>query len=434
MWTPGGGTDKWQTGNSNDRTSGYPITAKTVLKEPTDSFWRGLWRRVRSPAVDDAEIEARLTQLRSELPEPVFWLLGKAQSGKTSLVRALTGSSRAEIGNGFRPCTRTAQLYPFPDEAVHFVQFLDTRGLGEVDYDPTEDMRVLQEQAHCLIVVMRALDHAQRPVLDALETIHRAHPHWPIIVVQTCLHEGYPAAESQHILPYPYRETPFPPCVPTDLARSIMVQRQWFAEYEARFVAVDFTLPDDGFLPEHYGLDALWTAIEDVLPLGLRAMLEGQTRPLRDVYFRAAHPHVLSYAAVAGAAAGLPVPLLDIPLLAAVQAKLFHSVARIYGQPMTTQRAGEIASMLGVGFLARMGARELLKIIPGLGTVVAAAFAAASTYALGCTLCAYFSYVRNGDVPDAAALRKLYQAQYEEGRQRLGKFVGQIARGQEHRA
>src|SRR5262245_11893341 len=47
---------------------------------------------------------------------PVVWLLGKVQSGKTSVIRAITRSSDAAIGDGFRPCTRTARLYAFPND------------------------------------------------------------------------------------------------------------------------------------------------------------------------------------------------------------------------------------------------------------------------------------------------------------------------------
>lgn len=395
------------------------------------TFLNALWGNVRAPKVSDEELEDRLQRIRRELPEPVFWLLGKAQSGKTSLVRALTGSTRAEIGSGFRPCTRTAQLYPFPSEQECFLHFLDTRGLGEADYDPAEDVGVLEDRSHCLIVVIKAMDHAQRSVLDPLGAIFRAHPNWPLIVVQTTLHEGYPTPEARHVVPYPYGESPYPPSVPHDLARSLISQRAWFADYRARLVPVDFTLPEDGYEPEHYGLEALWAAVEDAVPLGLRAMMQGDRRALRDVYFRAAHPHVLGYAVAAGAAASLPVPLVDVPLLVAIQAKLFHSVASIYGQQMTAPRMAEIFGTLGIGLAARMGGRGLLKLVPGFGSAVAALFAAASTYALGCTLCAYFSYALEGDVPDADALRKLYEAEYEEGRRRLKAYLGSLAGGQE---
>ena len=183
------------------------------------SFLRELWDSIRAPRVSDERLEQCLQQVRRQLPAPVFWLLGKAQSGKTSLIRALTGSSRAEIGGGFCPCTRRSQLYPFPGEDDYFLRFLDTRGLGEVDYDPEEDIHVLENQSHCLIVVIKAMDHAQQSVLEPLEKILAAHANWPLIVVQTALHEGHPTPQTRHVLPYPFGRDPLPPEVPQDLAR-----------------------------------------------------------------------------------------------------------------------------------------------------------------------------------------------------------------------
>jgi uncharacterized protein (DUF697 family) len=393
-----------------------------------------LWENLRAPKVSDDRLEEYLQKVRQELPAPVFWLLGKAQSGKTSLIRALTGSTRAEIGNGFRPCTLRSQLYPFPGESDCFLHFLDTRGLGEVDYDPAEDVRVLENQAHCLIVVVKAMDHAQQCVLEPLAKIFGSHPSWPLIVVQTSLHEGYPSPATRHVAPYPYGEDPLPPSVPQDLARSLATQRQWFEGCRARFVPVDFTLPEDGFDPEHYGLDALWEAIEEAVPLGLRGILQETQearRPLRDMYFDTAHPQVIWHALAAGAAGGVPVPLVDIPLFVAIQVKQFHAIASIYGQEMSVQRMTEVLGTLGIGLITRLGGRELLKVIPGFGSAVSALFAAASTYALGCTLCVYFSRVRDGDVPDAAFLRKLYKDQYREGRQRLSGYLGHLTQGKE---
>lgn len=394
-------------------------------------MWDKLKQTLLTPRLDEQALEDRLRQVTDKLPTPVFWLLGKAQSGKTSLIRALTGDSRAAIGDGFRPCTRTAQVYDFPNPDHPILRFLDTRGLGEIAYDPHDDIAAFTAQAHVLIVVMKALDHAQQPVMDALRDIRRQRPDWPVIVVQTTLHEGYPDPAFEHLQPYPYAEQPWPPAVPDDLARSLAKQRALFTDIKARFVPVDFTLPEDGYTPVHYGSAALWHAIEEALPLGLAALvrnLEGVRQELQDAYAHAAHPHILSYALAAGAAGAIPIPFVDIPLVTLIQFKLFQTLASIYGQDFSRQHLREIGGALGISFLSNLGRRELLKFVPGYGAAVSSVFTAATTYALGKTLAAYFAHVRRGDSPDAALFQRLYAEQFEQGRQALRDTLRTVRR------
>jgi uncharacterized protein (DUF697 family) len=398
------------------------------------AFWASVWRHVLAPQINPARMEEYLGQAKANLPPPVIWLLGKAQSGKTSLIHALTGNSRAEIGNGFRPCTRTASLYSFPTEDECFLRFLDTRGLGEVGHDSADDIPALEAQANLLIVVMKAMDHAQQRVMDMFHEIVGRHPHWPVLVLQTALHEGYPLNAPRHVMPYPFGEPPFSPEVPHDLARSLLAQRELFEGYPARFVPVDFTLPADALEPVDYGLEAVWAAVEELVPLGLRGML-GQTagdheymvpgRLLKDEFLRVAHPHIVFYALAAGGVAAVPVPEVDMPVVLAVQAKMLQAVASVYQQPMDVRRMAEIASALGVGLLTRLGARELLKLvpIPGLGPSVSAVYAATSTYALGMALAEYFSRVRAGDGPDVKILRELYAEEFKRGRDWIAERV-----------
>jgi predicted GTPase len=132
---------------------------------------------------------------------PVVWLIGKAQAGKTSIVHALTGSASAEIGNGFQPCTRTARFYDFPAEAP-VVRFLDTRGLGEVAYDPAEDIHYCESQAHLVLGVMKATDIRQDAVFEVLRQVRKRHAEWPVLIAQTgCMKPIRPAVNT---LPYPY--------------------------------------------------------------------------------------------------------------------------------------------------------------------------------------------------------------------------------------
>jgi hypothetical protein len=76
---------------------------------------------------DDA---MRYAAAKAEAEAPVIWLLGKTQAGKTSIVAALTGEGRNDIGDGFQPATRTARKYAWPPERP-LLRFLDTRGLAD---------------------------------------------------------------------------------------------------------------------------------------------------------------------------------------------------------------------------------------------------------------------------------------------------------------
>jgi len=394
--------------------------------DPTAGWREALWEQVLSPKVPQKDLQAALDQVRERLPKPVFWLLGKTQSGKTSVIRALTGSTRAEIGNGFRPCTQTAQLYSFPNPEECFVQFLDTRGLGEAAYDPQEDMDFAEGQAHLVMIVVKALDHALGPILETIRKIHTRNPNWPIVVVQTCLHEAYPPDLVQHPEPYPFGDGPLPTSVPSDLARSLAKQRTLFAGLPVHFAAVDFTLPEDGYQPADYGLEQLWDVIETALPLGLRAMLsqsQDLSNPFNKIYFDRAHPHIISYALASGGAAAWPIPLMGTPVVLAIQAKMFHTLASIYNQQLNSDRIKEISSALGVGYLVRLTGRELFKWIPGVGSAMSAAYVSACTYALGRALCVYFSQVRQGTAPRPEDFRAVFQEQFEEGRKKLQEYM-----------
>ena len=148
------------------------------LKNWSD-YWAQLRKELLDPKVDEALLEKSLREAREKIPVPVLWLIGKTQAGKTSIIRALTGSENAEIGNGFQPCTRQSRFFDFPAEAP-VVRFLDTRGLGEVAYDPGDDIHYCESKAHLLIAVMKVADLQQQSVFDVLHTVRARHPEWPL--------------------------------------------------------------------------------------------------------------------------------------------------------------------------------------------------------------------------------------------------------------
>ncbi len=382
-----------------------------------NKFWDDLKDSIFTPKASG--VDAKINEVKQRLPIPVFWLLGKTQSGKTSLIRALTLSGAAEIGNGFQACTKRSLFYDFPSASHPILRFLDTRGLGETEYDPREDLAWCTNQAHLLIVVMRALDMNQAEVVAAVFTIHKQHPEWPIIVVQTTLHEGYPTTQFEHIQPYPYQHLPFPPQVPHALAQALLHQRDWFKSLPVHFVPIDFTLPEDGFESENYGIHALWETIETVLPAGMIGLLRGteQHQELLDFHAQQAHPHIIGYALLnIGMGA---IPLAGLPLVLAVQAKLFHSIASIYGLELTGKLYTEFAALMGTSVGIGLFGRELLKLVPVYGWAVAGAGSGAMTYALGKVFCIYLYGVKRGAMPDQAKLKQAYNEAFRKARQSL---------------
>jgi uncharacterized protein (DUF697 family) len=376
-------------------------------------------RQLLAPQVDDESLKATLSRLRQGLPPPVIWLFGKVQSGKTSIIRALTGAERAQIGDGFKPCTRWAARYDFPNPDFPLAVFLDTRGLGEAGYTPQEDLAAFQAEAHMLLVVVKAMDMALEQLLAALQPIIRAKPDWPVVVAQTTLHEGYPPGLRDHLQPYPFAAVPLPATIPTGLARALAFQRTLFARIPVRrFVPLDFTLPEDGFADPFYGCDALLGALSEAHPHAtyqtLRQLPE-LTRELKDLHFRQAQPHLIAYALAASAAGAAPLPLADLPVISALQLKLLHTIASIYRQPLGLKTFLELAGTVGLGVLFRQGARSLLKIIPGLGSAVSGLYAGATTYALGCALCFYYQVVFDGHIPTPEKLKAFYEEKFAEG-------------------
>ena len=365
---------------------------------------------------------------QAEQLAPVVWLLGKVQSGKTSIIRALTGTTRAEVGDGYRACTQTAQLFDFPAESP-LVRFLDTRGLGEAGYDASDDLEIAEASAHATIAVMRAMDPQQHAVIEALAAIRVRRPEWPIVVAQTHLHEAYPPGTG-HMLPYPFEVTsaasdrPAPlPSVPPDLVRALAYQRELVRRIPGSgpclFVPIDFTLDIDGLEPTLYGLDALQDALAEAGPEGLQALLERSNSDDKD----------------AAVAADL-IPVAAVAAVPTVQARLLQLMARSHGVAWTRRTAIEFAGALGAGAVARyaagFGIRQLAKLIPvygqTAGSAAAAATSFASTYALGKAADYYLTQRKRGQTDTAGVRRAWAQALRDAFKQARSRGLDKEAR------
>lgn len=390
-------------------------------------FWDAVKRTVTGDSAPPPELEATLADLRTKTPTPIFWLLGKTQSGKTSIIRFLTGAEDAAIGSGFRPCTRTSRLYQFPTPDAPLLTFLDTRGVDEPGYDATEDIAAFDPKAHLVLVTVKATDFAQGNVRNTLERIRAASPSRPVVLIITCLHEAIPrqphpvwgewaAGSGQKEKTEEARSSDSPlPTAYSELFRCIEEHRRAFVGLFDVCVPIDLTKPEDGFPEPNYGGDQLKQTLLDVLPAAYRQTLirlKEATDKLKDAHLRHAMPIIIGYTSMAGTAGAIPLPFVDLVLLPGIQARMTHHLAGIYGQPMTPERLKELGAAVGVGMVARTVVRQAVKFIPFVGSAVGATVAAASTYALGRALCYYFEAVCEGHIPTPDAMRKFYHDQY----------------------
>ena len=371
---------------------------------------KALWNTDTTPE----GLDAALAELRTQSPIPVFWLFGKTQSGKTTIIRHLTGAEDAAIGNGFRPCTKTGREYPFPTADAPLLKFLDTRGLDEAGYDPKPDIEAFGAHAHVMIVTAKLCDLAQGNVREGLRAIRSANSSRPVLLVLTCLHEAYP--QQQH--------PAYPPNGVPEVVRLTAEHAEQFDGLFDAIVPIDITKPEEGYADPNYGGEALKETILKHLPDAYRQSIlrtGDLTAKLKGLHQQHAGPIILGYTSLAGTAGALPIPFVDLVLLPGIQTRMVYHLAKIYGQEMSAVRFLELAGSIGIGLIARTAVHQLAKFIPGVGSAAGATLAAASTFALGKAFCLYYEEVHDGHVPDAAKLKGYYQKELDSAKQMWGK-------------
>lgn len=372
----------------------------------------------------DEELQKQLEKIREKTPVPVFWLFGKTQSGKTSIVKYLTGAEEAEIGQGFKPCTKFSQQYDFPTAEAPLLKFLDTRGVDEPEYDSSEDIKSFHSMAHVVIVTIKITDHALESVEANLRKIRKDQSDRPVVLVLTCLHEAI--LRQQH--PQPYTEIDWldsgeatkSQAPPEKIKTLVAEQKRRFADLYDHIVLVDLTKPEEGFADSEYGGQHLKDVLLDALPNAYRqslVTLEAATGELSDLYARHALPHIIAYSSMAAAAGAIPIPGVDLLVVPGIQTRMIYHLAQFYGQKLTGERFLELASTLGLGMLVRQAARQVVKFIPGVGSVAGATLAFAATFALGKAFCYYYSAVHKGQVPSSDDLKKYYREQLVQAEQ-----------------
>ena len=116
----------------------------------------------------------------------------------------------------------------------------------------------------------------------------------------------------------------------------------------------------------------------------------------------------------------IPVLIADIFAVSALQLDMIRQLCKVYGVDFSETQGKAIVTSLTSSTLARVTAGSIIKIIPGLGSllggVTVSVFAGASTYALGEVFKKHFEMGGTVLDFDPARLKKLYKEKFEKGK------------------
>ncbi len=117
----------------------------------------------------------------------------------------------------------------------------------------------------------------------------------------------------------------------------------------------------------------------------------------------------------------IPVPIVDFFAVSGIQLDMIRQLCKLYDQDFKESQGKAIISSLTGSGIARMGAKAMIKFIPGVGSVIGgvtmAVLSGASSYALGEVFKKHFETGGTFLDFDASRLKKMYNEKFEKGKQ-----------------
>ena len=116
----------------------------------------------------------------------------------------------------------------------------------------------------------------------------------------------------------------------------------------------------------------------------------------------------------------IPIPILDIAAVTAVQIDMMKQLAKYYHVDFSVSAGKAYLSAVIGPSLASIGAGQLAKLIPGIGSLVGGAtmsvLSGASTYAVGHVLTAHFENNGTFENIDFDTAKKAYDEAFKKGK------------------
>jgi uncharacterized protein (DUF697 family)/GTP-binding protein EngB required for normal cell division len=347
-------------------------TEKVMTNATTDGGFDRIWQWLqgnvsRVPFLQ--EFFEKVVEEQQKIGKVNILIAGKTGVGKSTLVNTVFGQNVASTGVG-RPVTDEIRWY---EPAGLPVRLCDTKGLELADFDKI--LASLEAEITRSMASGKVEDRIHLLWLCIAEPGVRIEQ-GEIELVQLCARYQIPALVvlTKAIGPRSFGTT----------VKELLPDVRGVI----RVLAEDW---DDNPPRPRFGLPDLIRGTHDLLPEATRNAFDAVQRILLDRKRARALSAVRTAAGAAMLAAATPIPLADAAAVFSVNASMIVAISVIMGVQMSTSNIQTIAgSMLGAMAAtggARLIAGEVLKLIPGFGSVagglITSGIAASATYGLG---------------------------------------------------
>lgn len=318
------------------------------------------------------KFEKDFEELKKSIKKPNILVLGQTGVGKSSLLNTIFGSETAKVSN-VKPETRGFHKFTSEESSINII---DSEGYELANSDTfknslneyvSEKIANVEEQIHLAWYCISATGARVLPFdIDNIRFLLEEKRIPTSVVFTQCDLDDIDGTTANQM--------------------SKVIKDQFGSSIQCFQVSHDKEYPLD--------LDKLveWS-INNISDENVKlAFVIGQKVNLK-LNRKRAQKAILGYATAAASIVSNPIPLSDAPLLIAMQSGMAAHIFHIYGLNfgMTDILKNIVGSRL-ISTIAKMGASNLLKFIPGLGTiaggVVNAAVASVVTTTLGYALIA----------------------------------------------
>ncbi|MCJ7840035.1 50S ribosome-binding GTPase [Lederbergia sp. NSJ-179] len=400
---------------------------KRQIEDLIKSIYEAL-TKAKIPGKVKKKIQVELDSLKAftlDARPARFAIVGRRGAGKSSLINAVFGEKRAEIGD-VKARTGAGKWHRYQSDSGA-LEILDTRGLGEAD-DPEEafskgtaleevQASIKEKCPDAILFLSKAkevssrIDEDIQQLLELKKTIQEVHEFdVPIIGVVTQVDELSPKSADKPPFDHPVKQENIleaTQVLETKLRETVsnpvkVIPVSAYMEFDHDAIVYDI----------RWNIDRLLDYLIEKLPNEAQMVLAKLSK-IKSVQKKVARRLGKSIAGITGAIGASPIPGPDLPIITGLQTTMIASIALISGQKLGKKSVVEFMGAMGVnvatGMVLRQVARQLVKFIPVAGSVISGVIATAGTYALCEAAIAYFIEGKSIE-----RVKETYEHEFEE--------------------